>query len=326
MTETTTEAPYIEHEPGDLITAEDWNDVQRKIHADIRSASQQAADGVVHVAKADDADHLAGKDVEALTDELTKRVLDQVRSRTGYQQLFKVLTEGEVTVIEHELGTPPLVDVYKLEYFPVVCREDDETRPAFATFYLAHTSERRVRARPETGPAQTVDLQPKDFPDGEARDFPEWGVPFADLLSRYDVPYTDSTSLDDLETEFWKAFFRSPNDQFNDDQYCHSPWFERCCRENQSVRQLKEKGAWNDIVFHTRPWKSVNYDGVRLGDNEAFVTAPAPMNIGVAHLDLNRTAVWLQGEAVHAGPFQDRLDDFYPEFRNELKVMLLLKV
>jgi hypothetical protein len=325
MTETTQAAPYIQHEPGDLITAEDWNDLQRKIHDDIRDTSQEAADGVVHVAKADDADHLEGKDVDALTDEVTRRVLDEVRGRTGYQQLFKVLKEGEVSVIEHQLGTPPLVDVYKLEYFPVVCREDDETRRAFASFYLHHTSERRVRVRPETGPAVSVDIQPKDFPDGEARDFPEWGIPFADMLTRYDVPYTETTSVGDLETEFWKAFFRDPNDQFGDDQYCHSPWFERCCKEQQSVRELKEKGDWNDIMFHTRPWKSTNYAGERKDDRVPVHMAPAPMNVGVAHLDLNRTAVWLLGEAVHAGPYREQLDDFYPEFNNELKVMVLLK-
>lgn len=327
MTETTAGAPYIEHEPGDLITAEDWNDLQRQIHDDIRSTSQEAADGVVNVAKADDADHLEGKDIDALTDEVAKRVLDQVRGRTGYRQLFKVLKEGEVSVIEHELGTAPLVDVYKLEYFPVVCREDDETRSAFATFYLHHSTERRVRVRPEAGAATSIDIQPKDFPDGEPRDFPEWGIPFADMLTRYDVTYTDTTSLGDLETEFWKAFFREPNDQFGDDQYCHSPWFERCCKEQQSVRQLKEKGDWDDMIFHTRPWKSLNYSGERQadGDKETSAVAPAPMNIGVAHLDLNRSALWLQGDAVHGGPFADRLDDFYPEFHHELKVMVLLK-
>ena len=38
-TETT---PYIPHNPGDLITAEDWNDVQKKIKEDIAKQIQDA--------------------------------------------------------------------------------------------------------------------------------------------------------------------------------------------------------------------------------------------------------------------------------------------
>ncbi|MGH3974774.1 MAG: hypothetical protein ACRDS9_15800 [Pseudonocardiaceae bacterium] len=315
-------APYVERAPGDLLTAEDWNAVQQKVYDDIRATSKDAADGVTHVAKADDADHLEGKDLAALTDEVTKRVLDQVRGRNGYQQLFKILKQDEVAVLEHRLGTCPLVDIYKLEYFEVVCREDDGTRVAFATFYLHHTSERRVRVTDEDGTRHSIDIQPKDFP--------ELGIPFADMLTRYNVEYTDTTSLDDLETEFWKAFFRDPNDSFGDDQYCHSPWFERCCKEQQSVRELKDKGDWNDMVFQMRPLKTINFGGDQ-------TTHPRPANVFVQHLDNNRAAVQFKGPALHDGPdpeganagsVESRARTYIgkPEFDGELKVMVLLKV
>lgn len=314
-------APYVERAPGDLLTAQDWNAVQQKVYDDIRATSKNAADGVTHVAKADDADHLEGKDLDALTDEVTKRVLDQVRGRSGYQQLFKILKQDEVAVLEHKLGTCPLVDVYKLEYFEVVCREDDETRAAFATFYLHHSSERRVRVTSvnDKGGTQrrSIDIQPKDFP--------EIGIPFADMLTRYNVEYTDTTSLDDLVTEFWKVFFRDPNDSFGDDQYCYSPWFERCCKEQQSVRELKDKGDWNDMVFQMRPLKTINFAGERDGEN--MTKPPAPANVGVQHLDLDRTAIWLVGPALHGGPHETALREYIgSEFDHELKVMVLLKV
>ncbi|WP_328331058.1 hypothetical protein OHA70_10405 [Kribbella sp. NBC_00382] len=316
MTETT---PYVERAPGDLLTAEDWNTVQRKIYADIRTTSQAAADGVTHVATADDADHLEGKDLNALTDEVTRRVLDQVRGRTGYQQLFKMLKKDDITELVHNLGSCPLVDVYELDYFKVVCREDDETRLAFATFYLHHRSERRVRVRNAANAQVAVDIQPKDFP--------ELGIQFSDLLTRYQVPYTDSSSLDDLETEFWKAFFKDPNDQFGDDTYCHSPWFERCCKQNTTVEELKASGDWNDLLFQFRPRKTVNFPAGPAFGNDNQVRIPAPANLQVQHLDLNRTAVWFPGDAVHGGPEVGEVADYLEgDYGDELAVMILLKV
>jgi hypothetical protein len=313
-----TETPYVQRNPGDLLTAEDWNTVQRKIYEDIRTTSQAAADAVTHVASADDADHLEGKDLNGLTEEITRRVLDQVLGRTGYQQLFKMMKKGDITELEHNLGSCPVVDVYELDYFRVVCREDDESRLAYATFYLHHRSERRVRVR-DGNTQVAVDIQPKDFP--------ELGIPFSDLLTRYQVPFTDASSLDDLETEFWKAFFRDPNDQFGDDTYCHSPWFERCCKQKTTVGELKDNGEWNDILFQFRPRKSVNFPaGASIGGGNQ-VQIPAPANVQVQHLDLNRTAVWFRGDALHGGPEAGQVADYLQgEYGDELAVMILLKV
>lgn len=323
MTDTTS-APYVEGAPGQLITAELWRTLQDKVYDDIRTTSQAAADGVTHVPNADDAAHLEGQDLNALTEEITKRVLDEVRGRSGYQQLFKILKENEVTVVEHGLGTPPLVDVYKLEYFPVVCREDDDTYLAYATFYLHHASERRIRVKvPKPGKAGgtdtiSVDIQPKDGP--------ELGIPFADMLTRYHVSYTDTSSLDDLELEFWQAFFADPNDQFGDDQFCHSPWFERCCKQKTTVKQLKDNGDWDDMIFQMRPWKTINFAGTSQGDNELRIP-PAPVNVAVGHLDNDRTSLWLVGPAIHGGAFENQLREYIGSaFDNETKVMVLLKV
>jgi hypothetical protein len=333
MTDTT--VPYVEQAPGDILTADAWNAMQVKIHDDIQASSQAAAASVTHVANADDAAHLEGKDLAALTAEVTKRVLDDVRGRTGYQQLFKVVKADEPTIIEHGLGTMPLVDLYKLEYFEVACHEDEETRAAFATFYLVNREERRVRVPTASGGRRSIDIQPPDGPD--------MGIPFADMLTRYKVPYTEATSLDDLETEFWKAFFKAPNDRFNDDQYCHSPWFERCCSEQHSVKRLKDQGDWNDMLFIVQPRKTVNYADTTTPP----ARFPRPANVFVQHLDNNRTAVWFkpptphdQGDEARARAYindpsspviePDNLstegDDIQCRFEHELKLMVLLKV
>ena len=332
MTETT--VPYVAQAPGDILTADAWNAMQVKIHDDIVTTTQAAADSVTHVARADDAGRLDGLDVAALTDEVTKRVLDEVRGRTGYQQLFKVLKGDEITVVEHGLGTPPLVDVYKLEYFEVATREDDETRASFATFYLCNAEERRVRVPSASGGRRAVDIQPPDGPD--------LGIPFKDMLARYDVSYTETSSLDDLETELWQAFFASPNDRFNDDQYSHSPWFERCCKEQQSVKRLKDNGDWDDILFIVQPRKTVNF----LLDPDVPGKFPHPANVVVQHLDNNRTAFGFFAPAVHDDGDEarargyindpdvpipdpgsdDTSDQSAGRFERELKLMILLKV
>jgi hypothetical protein len=306
---------YVPQKPGDLLTAEHWNTMQEMIYLDIRATAKAAADGVTQVATATDAQHLEGKDLRALVEDVTAKVLDQVRARTGYHRLFKVLKAGKAnhTVIEHKAGTPPLIDVYKLEYFPVVCREDDETRTTFATFYLHHTSERRVRGTAKDGTRTTIDIQPPDFPT--------MGIPFADMLSRYHVPYTDTSSLDDLETEFWKAFFRAPNDEFDDEQYCHSPWFERCCREQHTVRHLKDAGDWDDMIFLCQPRKTVNFTAT--GE-----ISPRTAGIFVQHLDDNRTAIWFEGTPpTDPGVEVEVRDEIGTDtYNRELKVMVLLKV
>lgn len=331
-------APYVPQEPGDLVTADAWNTMQEKIYADIRSTAQDEAGKVTHVASADDAGHLEGLDLDALTAEVARRVADEVRGQTGYQQLFKVLKGQEVTVLEHGLGTAPLVDLYQLEYFEVATREDDETRSSFATFYLCQAEERRVRVPTASGSGRrAVDIQPPDGPD--------LGIPWPEMLTRYDVPYTDTTSLEDLETEFWQAFFAAPNDRFNDDQYSHSPWFERCCRDKHAVRRLKEGGDWDDVLFIMHPRKTVNFAGSGLG-GERQRRLPRPANVGVQHLDNNRTALWFVPPHVPDGGDETRarhyvndphspvldpgsddvLDDIRGRFERELKLMVLLKV
>jgi hypothetical protein len=322
---TTHTDPYVERSPGDLITAEDWNDLQRQIRADIRATADDAASGVTHVARADDAGQLEGKDLDELTDEIASRVLDRVRAQSGYLRVFRVLKEDETDVIEHGFAGMPLVDLYKLEYFEVVCREDDDTYATFATFYLHHTSEKRVRVS-SGDERRSIDVQPRHFP---------WvGIPFAEMLAAYDVQYSDASSLDDLETEFWKAFFADPNDQFGDDQYCHSPWFERCCRAHRTVGSLKERGEWDDMIFQMRPWKTTNHPFPAAAVDDAAVVdapVPAPANVAVAHLDNQRVAVWLNGRVLHGvedGDQRAMLDEYLQESggANELKVMVLLKV
>lgn len=338
---------YVPAAPGDVITAEAWNEMQASIYDDIRATSKAAAEAVDRVERAGDSEKLDGKTPDELADALVDRILDQLREQRGYLKVFKVLTVGETKVIEHGFGNCPVVDVYQLDYFRVVCSEDDGVYPSWATFYLYHSSERKIRYPAGDG-------YPKGILEIEPRDAPAYKIPFRVLLDRYKVEYTSTSSLGDLETEFWQAFFADPNDAFDDEQYCHSPWFQRCCREEKkSVRELKESGDWDELWVQMRPRKTINFPGgprvvgedSQPGNQYGWIyldlpgelPTPAPTQIQVSQFDLDTVGIGLLAPPVYpvdvldgpAGPagnrgggLREQLGDAVAE---ELKVMVILK-
>lgn len=332
--------PYISHHPGDSITAEDSNQIQIMIKEDIATQTKTAVENIERVPNADNADKLEEKTLAEIAEEIVQRALAQIPKQTGYRKLFLKLEVGEEKVVEHDLKACPLVDLYQLDYFKVGASEDGYQFETWVNFYLYHSSERRLRFKDESdssAPLKTVDIEPVD---GHP-----YRILFKDMLDYYDIQYTENSSLGDVETEFWKAFFADPNDDFDDDQQAHSPWFDRCCRENMSIKEIKRKRDWDDIWFQMRPRKTVNYPylgGNPLEDNEPVEDyggpqapvgeepMPTPTQIEVVHFDFNTMGLKLLRPAVYSQELFD-LEDGVEEQRreqilNELKVMALLKV
>jgi hypothetical protein len=245
-------SPYKPAEPGEVLTAEKWNRMQVCIKEDVRATSRAAAEAIERVAEAGNAETLDGRSAAELTEDIARNVLDQVRDRRGYLEVFRVLQVGEESVIEHELGAFPLVDVYQLDYFPVVCCEDKEEYPAWTTFYTCQGADERTQRYAGAGGAKRrLEIQP--------RDAPRWGVPFLEFMERYKVPFEPDLSLEAMESKVWEAFFQSPNEEFHDNQICHSPWFDKCCREGKTMRDLKRSGDLEGLVVQFRPCRTINY-------------------------------------------------------------------
>jgi len=314
---------YIRRKAGDPWTVEDFHDVQRLIKDDIQGSIDKAIHALNRVDASGDADKFGGKTPEQFAKELVDRVMSELPKRTGYQMLFKVLKSDKESVIEHKLGAFPLTDIYQLEYFRVVASEDGHVFETFTTFYIYHSSESRIRFRPEetpTTPAVSMEIDPAD---GHV-----YRIPFKRMLDLYHVDYGDDKALGDVETDFWKAFLASPNDAFDDDQYCHSPWLDRNCREEHTVYYLKDRGEWDDIWFQVRPRKTINYNMTE-GD-----LPWAPNNLEVVHFDLYTLGLTLRGTPNLPGSQTDPkpLDKngTFPTpdaiRSDELKVMVLLKV
>jgi hypothetical protein len=347
--------PYISQNPGDLITAENWNEMQVDIKQDIASQIKTAVAGIKSVSHADDAHTLDGKDTQALTDSILKQAEEILPQRTGYFRSFNRLKTGTEKIIKHGLKSFPLADIYILDYFPAVCStgENDAT-PMWVNFFLYHSREQTITVK---GPAGTirVPIEPSDVQP--------FRVLFSDMLALYKVQYTDTSTLDELETEFWKAFWDS-NDEFDSDQYCHSPWFEKCCGEKRSVRQLKDQGAWDDIWFKMVPTKiHTNLDlsdlkalatalaagsqatdaekkdqaflkqsGISLRDSAVVRSPLSPVtpifaSIEVNQHDFDTVGITLRADPVYPERFTDTAGFALPEtYTNELKIMVLLKV
>jgi hypothetical protein len=323
--------PYIPRNPGDLIAAEDWNEMQVMIKGDIAAQVGTAIDDIESVPYAEDAGKLSGQTTEELTNDIIEKALAQIPSRSGYQRLFRVLKVGEESIVEHGLHEMPLVDVYQLDYFQVLCSEDDERYEAWVTFYLYQSGEKKLRFKREDGTNIAIEIEPTDSH--------VYRIPFAEMLHRYNISYTDSSSLEDLETEFWQAFLAAPNDSFDDEQYCHSPWFDRCCRENATVGSIKRKNEWDDMWFQMRPRKTVNYPFTAPAGAPGTpdgTPMPAPTQIMVAQYDFDTLGITLLVDPVYpveaididttVTPNRTKLKVSGRDVTEELKVMLLLKV
>jgi hypothetical protein len=312
--------PYVPAVPGALITAENINLMQSKIRDDIAKQTKDALGGIKSVPHADDADKLEGTSKSDLINQIVSRAVAEIRANSGYKQLFKVLKVGQEKLIKHNLHLCPLVDLYQLDYFPVVCSEDNQTYGSWTTFYLHHSGEKRLRIE-KTG--KFLEIQPSDRPI--------FRIPLCDLLERYKVQYSDDSSLSDLVNDFWEAFFQAPNDDFDEEQYCHSPWFQKCCRDEKTVRDAKRNGDWDDLWVQFRPRKTVNYPNFVEGNWRSVSPTPAPTEIQVVQYDPETigltllTAPILPKEPTLDEPV-GKITDSIPDFPNEIKLMVLLKV
>lgn len=313
--------PYVEFMAGQLIAAETMNDMQSQIRADIGTQTQTAVDNIEIVPRSEDAHKLEGQTLAEITQAIVDQAVSQIARRSGYMRIFRKLQLKNEVVIEHGLQNCPLVDVYQLDYFKVVASEDDYKYITWVNFYLYHSSEKRIRLE-DSGSTERVEIEPSD---GQV-----YRIPFRDLLAWYNVKYNDESSLGDVVTEFWDAIFAAPSERFDDDQYTNSPWFDRCCREERTVRSLKQRDDWNELWVKVMPRKTINGTKLLNSDGNApddpLIPPPAPTNVGISHFDLNRIGLRLLVEPVYA---QDVIDGLTREQRegalNELKVMALLR-
>lgn len=329
---TDTVQPYIAVNPGDLITAENMNAMQVDIRQDIAKQVVAGVAGKHDIEHAASADQLGGMTLDQLTSHVLGLALTEVAKRTGYLQVFCNLKLNVDKIIEHKLKAYPITDVYQLDYFLAVCAKDDapaDAQAQWVLFYLYHADERRLRIPPGTDP---IDIETD----------PKFRILWKNLLDQLQqeklLEYTDDTTLDDLEVDFWRAIFRSPNDSFDPDASCHSPWFEKCCGEKRTVSELKRHGDFDDIYLKIEPQKTINYVQSPIPDptNQPYKWYQTePTNIRVSQLDPDTIALRLLSQPAYppfpqqtgtgAGQGHTPILPLPASHEQSLPVMLLLK-
>lgn len=253
--------PYVDVKPGDLITADLFNTVQSDVKKDIAQQIQTAIGGVTKVKSADDASTLGGLSTDQLTSQILDKVKAMIPGRTGYQRVFKRLQVGVPNILQHNLGAAPVVDVYQLDWFQVVCAHGENAADAiveYVNFYLYHASEMNIRGNVTTpGPPPTTTVTTVRLEDPTR---PAFRIPFKDMLAEFGVDTSnDGRTLDELVTNFWATLFSKQNDAFHPDQFCHSPWMEKCCGELRTIKELRDRDDWDKLYFKMLPRKTINY-------------------------------------------------------------------
>lgn len=233
---------YIRRNPGDLISAEDWNDVQARIKKDINEQVQLSKEEIVNgkVKEAENAELFAQTSRMDWLKFLDERYAIKGHGHEGrsvYKRFIKRFDKKTNEVLlEHGLGRFPLVDVYELEnvisvsanvFKPFSLDRTADTKDYKIVVYYGHADEDKYK------------LYVKAF-----RDRVPLGYPLEQLLTELQVDYEDDDTLHDVIDEMWSAFMKDPNDEL---EHGETPWISDCIKRRCTVANLKEADEWNDI-------------------------------------------------------------------------------
>lgn len=227
--------PYVSQKPGDLITAEAWNDVQLKIYFDIGKRIEDAIKKITVVPNAENAYKFDNKAPKAWTDELDTRYAPKVHDHEGLAAYRRYMKHFDASVsqvlLKHDLGRFPLVDVYEL--LPVSSAA--EVTDCKLLFYYGHAD------------AEKYNLWVKVY-----RDRVPMGLPFEKMLTELGIEYEDDDTIEDVLNDLWNGFMKNPNDEI---KHCTTPWVNECCGKRRTVGELKKADQWTDLYLAIKPRK-----------------------------------------------------------------------
>lgn len=297
---------YIKRNPGDLITSEDWNELQVEIKEDIEAKINSAKEQIkkTGVERADNADKFDNKTPKNWTDELDERYAPKVHDHEGktvYRRYHRRFTdETPKAFLNHGLGRFPLVDVYELlEVSGKVTssgdvKSSDDHPPKFFLYY--HREE-----------ADKFDLNVTVY-----RTEVPLGIPIQAVLDEYGIVWEEDDTLEDVRNDLWgfgkpPGLFTAPN---NDEiSYASSPWIKD--KERLKIRKLDKNNEWPDIRLAFRPQKTELCCGAGTTDVTAEKRPSMALPLHVTHINYDT----LHLEVANA----DQID-------KPLDVMLLLRI
>jgi hypothetical protein len=268
------EIPWILANAGDLITADNWNEVQRFAKADIKQSATELQ-GKIHEVegKLDDVDatKFGGKTPQEWATQFAPKVHEH-EGQAVYRRYIKEFTqELDKVLLKHQLGHFPLVDVYEL--LPVTNKAN--FTDCKLLFYYGHAD------------AEEFGLWVRVY-----RDRVPLGIPFERLLAELGIQYDDDDTIEDVLNDMWNALMRDPNDEL---KHCTTPWVDECCGQRRTVKNLKDADQWTDLYVAIKPRKCGK-------GTDPQVTPGAPCQVEVTQVNYDTVLVEAHGLTANNSP------------------------
>ena len=287
----TTTDPYIKRNPGDMITAEDWNALQLKIKEDLEGQVEEVETALdEHVQAPVNAATFDGKSPDEWKGELDGRFAhldhyhDGVRRYRRYFLELETVVSGvlQPAVIDHKMGRHPTVQVYQLVNLP-----------------FAGESATLTKQLCFCGPAHHNDTEAAGFKT-KSWDERHWGDKIDDKMiddlareldgeqqdafkGKFKDDYTLNVWLSNLEAAF---FDPGPGQtHFDMGDVVRTAWVKG--RETKTVQELKQQGEWPArFVYRPRLINACTQQPVGTGD-----TALPAYKVEIYHLNLNEIEI-----------------------------------
>jgi hypothetical protein len=297
-------SPYISRNPGDLLSAGDWNQMQLDIKTDILANKEAAKEeireeGVDMAGNSEKFDNKTGTQWVAQLDERYAQKVHDHEETAGYRRYIKRFTSGEedIALLDHNLGRYPLADLYQL--MEVVGLTNDrkilEECPDLETcklfVYYGHREAERY------GLMGSIHRRKIKI-----------GIPLEQFLTELAVQYEDDDTLGDVLNDMLDAFMEDPNDEIT---HCRSAWIEDSVKERRTVQDLKVADEWNDIKVALAPQQVrgdvLSYQltiEIPSGANEAPQRYDVTVNhrVNVLHANYDTTAVFIENADIVLPP------------------------
>ncbi len=286
--------PYITRNPGDLLAAGDWNQLQLDIKDDILAAKEAAKEeireeGVNLAGNSEKFDNQSSTEWVAQLDERYAQKIHDHEEIAGYRRYIKRFTEDDdVVLLEHGLGRYPLVDVYELKELIGLTNDGKileecpelELDTCKLFVYYGHREAERY------GLMGNVYRQKIKI-----------GVPLEVFLAELSVDYEDDDTLGDVLNDMLDAFMEDPNDEIT---HCRSDWIEESVKDRRKVEELKQADEWADIKVALLP---VQVRGSRVRAKITMELSEMDLppidveiirRVEIAHINYETTAVFVE--------------------------------
>ncbi len=271
--------PYIQSKPGDLWTAEIWNDTQVQIKEDIETKvdakvkalkdeiEQKGVNSQVQIEKdiatkvkalkdeieqkgvnfAQNADKFAGKTSGEWESGLDRKFAPITHDHKAKSiRLFKRFTKTENSaIIVHDFGGFPMVDICKLKEIEGLSLGRRSGGVKFLLFKEGELDFKEVDFREPTGKSSIA-------------------FPLKEVLADYDVNLDRPgniegtgflNTLNSIQTGLWDSLFGRITDDNDSINYALSKWVQEKCTEKVTLRTLIGSGDWDKIYLYFRPAK-----------------------------------------------------------------------